>query len=243
MATMTINISAEANQPPDQSGWVVINVDYNTPIALTVSNFTTETSPEYHDPEGDDFNSVKFNSLPNVGVISLSGSPISAGDEITSSQLNSGLAIYSPNNDEEGYISSATFYVSDVGSLEFNLNPNRIQFFVSDNINKAPSQVGDGSQDLTLGSTFVFTRASLTTQLNPPYEDPEGDIASKLLVEKVPIFGLLKLNGVTVVNGQEIDFTDIDSSLLVYESEEFPTNEIEGFQFKISDTGSGEFIG
>src|SRR5690554_2168278 len=83
-------------------------------------------------------------------------------------------------------------------------------------VNQPPSSVGDGSSTINYGQTLVYTRAMLTSALAPAYTDPEGDPAGKLKILTLPIKGKLKLNGVDVILNQEIDFTDIDSSLFVY---------------------------
>jgi len=84
----------------------------------------------------------------------------------------------------------------------------------------------------------------LTTGLNPPYEDPEGDAASMLLIESLPIYGVLLLNGIRVYVDQEISFTDITSGLFTYVNSNLEEKGInEEFNFKISDAGSGEYRG
>lgn len=246
MAKTTINISSQNNQPPNQSGWVVVNVDYNTPKTLTISNFTTETEPEYEDPEGDPLGFVKFETVPPVGTLTNNGLTLVSGDVVTASELSAGNIVYTPVNDSEGYRSGGTFFVQDTQSGQYNSNSNRYQFAVSDNINQPPSSVGDGEEDIILGESFVFSVSDLTIDLNPSYFDEEGDLPSKLLIEVVPEFGLLKFDGNTVVNGQEIDFygsPSIDNGDLIYISQEFPDDGSEIFQFKISDVGSGEFTG
>ncbi len=244
MGVLTIDIAAQENQPPNQSGYIRLSLANASSHTFSVANFTTETTPEYEDPEGDAFESVKITSLPTLGTLTLNGSLVLVGDVITSTQLNSSLFIYTAAVDDDGYSDGdMEFLVSDVGSHEFNSTPHTVSFRVDTAINQPPSQVGDGEHDMTLGEVFVFTRASLTSSLNPPYQDPEGNPAYKLLIDVVPSYGELQLNGVTVVDGQEILFTDIDSGLFSYVSESFPGSDLEGFQFRISDTVSQQYTG
>ena len=84
----------------------------------------------------------------------------------------------------------------------------------------------------------------LTTDLDIPYSDPEGDAADKLKIISLASFGTVKLSGSPVIVNQEIDFADIDSGLLTYLPTSIPGNgDSESFQFEISDTGSGNFVG
>jgi hypothetical protein len=245
MGIITLDVLARANRAPSSTGWLSVPLVYNQLYVFTLANFTTETSPAYADPDGDAFHSLKISSLPTQGTLVNNSVASTVGDVVTSADLSGGLFTYQADAaDTDGYSDGfMKFTVSDVGSFLYTTSPKVVTIVVGTNENAAPSSVGNGEADVTVGSTLVFTRNMLTTQLNPPYEDPEGDIASMLLVVSVPSHGLLKLDGVTVVDNQEIDFTDIDSGLLSYVSNEYPSGGIEGFEFKISDVGSGLYVG
>ena len=246
MGIITLNILAQENKPPNFSGWLSVSLGYGITHTFTLDNFTTETNPPYADPENDALKSIQITSLPTQGEIQLSSIAVSRDDIITSGQLSAGALTYvSDSGETNGYSDGyMTFLVADVGSSIFTTSPKIVTFVVSSNVNQAPSQVGNGEADIGVGGTYIFTRASLTSQLNPPYEDPEGNPADKLLVKVVPVKGYMYLNGVLVVDGQEIDFSDIDSGLLTYVNEFLPSgSDLEGFEFEISDTGSGEYRG
>lgn len=245
MGVISLDISARDNQPPSSSGWFSISMSVGQTHTFSKGEFEN-TNPPYIDPENDALSEVKIVTLPGIGALKKNGVDVIEGDVITVGEMDSNLFTYvSDALITEGYgDSEATFLVADAGSSTFTSSPQIIAFEVSGSDNLAPSQVGDGDEDIALGSTFTFTRASLTSQLNPPYEDPEGNPASMLLIVSLPTYGTLKLNGVPVVADQEISFsTHIDNSLFVYESDELPLGGIEGFEFKISDTGSGEYRG
>jgi len=245
MGIITLDVSAKVNQPPNSSGWLKLDISFNELYVFTLANFTTETSPPYGDPENDDFASIKITSLPVQGVLSLNNVTCSVGDEITSTDLNSGLFKYQADGtDINGYTSGEMeFTVADIGSNSFTTSPNNVTFEVDSNINEAPSSIGDGEADVVVGQSILITTAMLTSDLNPPYSDPEGDNPSMLLVITVPKYGNLELDGVIVIDDQEISFDDIDSGKLFYVNREFPSGDIEGFDFKISDEGSGEYRG
>ena len=245
MGIITLDVSAKVNQPPNSSGWLKLDISFNELYVFTLANFTTETSPPYGDPENDDFASIKITSLPAQGVLSLNNVACLVGDEITSTDLNSGLFKYQADGaDINGYTSGEMeFTVADIGSNSFTTSPSNVTFEVDSNINEAPSSIGDGEADVVVGQSILMTTAMLTSDLNPPYSDPEGDNPSMLLVITVPEYGNLELDGVIVIDDQEISFDDINSGKLFYVNREFPSGNVEGFDFKISDEGSGEYRG
>ena len=246
MGLITLDISAKANQRPNSSGRLSVSLDYGLNHTFTLANFTTETVPAYSDPEGDLLESIRIDTIPSKGVIKLLTIAITAPQVVTSAQLAAGDLTYESDTLElSGYVDSYVYFaVSDVGSSLFTVKSYPIIFNVGGNINSAPYKVGDGEATVFVGSTTIITTAMLTTGLNPPYEDPEGDAASMLLVETLPKYGTLDLNGTKVFAGQEISFADITSGFLSYISSSLEAEgDVEGFNFKISDAGSGEYRG
>lgn len=115
---------------------------------------------------------------------------------------------------------------------------------VNKKVNQPPSQVGDGAASTNWGVPIVFTKDMLTSQLVPPYQDPENDEPANIKFTQVPSIGELQLNGVTLVNNDIVSFADIENGLLSY----VPDNSQEtlvtpSFQFEISDEGSNTFVG
>lgn len=132
----------------------------------------------------------------------------------------------SDDDEEEQLFSNVATYTINYGNLS----------------NQPPNQVGDGSKNIYSNQIITFTRSDLTSLLEPSYMDPENDPAFKLLVVSLPDKGTLTLNGNNVTAGQEILFTDIDSGLFKYIPDVDSGNYNTIFNFKISDTGSGQFV-
>ena len=244
MGTITIDVAAQLDQAPSQSGWIKIPVDFGSTHVFTLANFTTETTPPY--VGGDDLDKIKIVTLPTIGTLTLSGVVINFPQEISHTDLSSGNLVYTPDGAKTaGYVDNAmTFLVSDQTSLLFTKVPQSAAFSVSSGTNKLPSNVGNGEAASRVGVPIVFTRAMLTTDLNGPYSDPESDPADKLLITDVPTVGRLELSGSLVVDNDIIDFIDIDAGNLIYITDEVPKpGMVLEFKFKISDTGSGEFKG
>ena len=242
MATMTLEISTQFSRPPSQSGWINIAMAYGASHTFTVANFTTETTPEYVADGA--LSHVKVSTLPGQGALLLSSVAVTVDQEISATDISAGNLVYTSNTiSTAGYSDgNMTFLVSDVVSGLYNISAQQVIFNVGidSSVNQQPTEVGDVSANVTLGSEVPLTRAMLTEN----YSDPEGDAADKLKILELASFGTVKLNGSPVIVNQEINFTDIDAGLLTYESTSIPGNEeSEQFEFEISDSGSGNFVG
>ena len=246
MGVITIDVSARENMPPDSSGWFRVDIPNGSTHTFSVSAFTN-TNPPYSDPENDPLDQVKIVTLPSRGFIKKNGSNISLNEVITVAELNNNELVYEPESDPDGYIdNNATFVVADSGSGVFTISPKQMYLSLeySDvTNNQPPDNVGNGEKELFEGSSFVFTRDSLTTELNGPYSDPENNPAYKLLIISLPSSGQILLDGVEVSLGQEILFTDIDNGDLIYQNNEYPKGGVDGFEFQISDTVSQQYTG
>lgn len=239
---MTLEISTQFSRPPSQSGWINIAMAYGASHTFTVANFTTETTPEYVADGA--LSHVKVSTLPGQGALLLSSVAVTVDQEISATDISAGNLVYTSNTiSTAGYSDgNMTFLVSDVVSGLYNISAQQVIFNVGidSSVNQQPTEVGDVSANVTLGSEVPLTRAMLTEN----YSDPEGDAADKLKILELASFGTVKLNGSPVIVNQEINFTDIDAGLLTYESTSIPGNEeSEQFEFEISDSGSGNFVG
>ena len=242
MAILTISVAARQNQPPSQSGYLMIEVNSGDSYVFDSEDFTVNTNPPYLDPEGDDMKSIKIKSTPLKGQLEYNGSPVSIDDEVSKSDLDLGKLVYVSNEDDGGYEDSyGSFVISDVGSSTFTYSAKRIYITSNEVENLAPSQVGDGEAEISIGGEFIFTRDSLTSGLNPPYEDPEGNPAYQLRIDSLPEGGVLLLSGVECYVGQIIDFSDIDLGLLKYKDNSESDPSLNSFDFSISDSVSQQF--
>ena len=136
-----------------------------------------------------------------------------------------------------------TFTLSDLGSNTFSSDTGTIKIVILQEANLAPTEVGDAAESIGYGESLVFTRSMFTTATSGPYSDPEGDAAGLLKITSLPASGIIKLNGVNVTLNQEIDFADIDSSLLVFTGDiALLSGGTDTFDFEIADVGSGIFV-
>lgn len=104
-----------------------------------------------------------------------------------------------------------------------------------------PPTIGDGERTINYGTPITLVRADFTSNTVPPYSDPEGDLPLTLRIDTLPTAGVLKLNGVDIVLGQELSFIDdIDANLFTYTPDlNITTAHSANFGFSIADAGSG----
>ncbi len=246
MATFTVTSTTKVSGPPTVIGDVKIFINHGATHVFTIANFTTETAPQFVDPDGDAISKFKITSATYVnGAINLAGVPVTIGQEIDHTDITSGLLTFDDDSTNAAlHQSDIVFTLSDLGSNTFSTDSGNIRIGVEAETNAAPSEVGDGSETIGFGDSLVFTRAMFTTSTSPVYADPENDAADKLKVTVLPSTGIIKLNGTNIVANQEIDFSDIDLGLLIFTGD---INAIAGgtdtFEFQIADVGSGIFVG
>ena len=245
MGVFTINNLSKGKTLIPTSGSLAIPLTNAATYTFSLNDFTTKTNPIYFSPEKDPLGNITITSLPSKGTLFLNGVLVTVPLDVTSSELSNGdLTYQADQSDQEAYDDSdMEFTVSDTNNLT-STPPKPVTFNVLASANRPPDEVGDGSADIQTGGEVIFTRAMLTTALNPPYSDPEGNPAYKLLIDSIPIHGDLYLDTIKVYVGQEILFTDIDLGKFSYVNLSSNLgNDLEGFDFKISDTISQQYTG
>lgn len=217
MATFTITTNAYNNLPPKEVGSNFIDLAHGATHVFTKANFTTETSPPYRDPEGDEPLKVKVVSQTYVnGELRLSGTAVSDNDEITIVDIEAGNLIFvDDGTNSAAHQNVFTFQMSDVGSSSFGSNIGSMNIDVAKESNSLPT-TGDNNIGANYGEVVTFTQAMFTTDTTPPYFDPEGDLPAKLVITSLPTEGTLRLAGTNVTLNQEIDWADVGASQLTY---------------------------
>jgi len=255
MASFTITSGGKTNFPPTQIGDFAFALENNASRIFTLEDFTTETTPQYVDPENDPVSKVKILTTTFVNcTLELDGVAVTLNQEIDIADVVAGLLVLEDDGaDVLGHLEPFTFTLSDTGSNQFSSESGEMLAKVNPIVNQPPAVVGDGAATIGYGETLVFTRTMFTTQTTPAYSDPEGDAALLLKITGLPavdsnaktaqVFGI-KLNGVAVQVNDIIDFSDIDLGLLTYVTD---TSSFDGlatnFTFEIADVGSGIFVG
>lgn len=91
----------------------------------------------------------------------------------------------------------------------------------------------------TGSSILIADNLSETLQLpHFPFEDKDGDAVRYVIIEKVPLYGILMLNGAVVTNGQAIPAEEITAGHLIYDPAGAETSCV--IEYRIQDTGASE---
>lgn len=109
-------------------------------------------------------------------------------------------------------------------------------------INLPISQLGDLILNKGNRQNHVFTINDFTTNLNPPYQDPEGDSLDAIRIDVLATNGVMQLNGVPVTQGQIISAANINAGLLVFVSPNQNAAATSNAEFSARDTGSLIFV-
>ncbi|WP_167335410.1 Calx-beta domain-containing protein [Pedobacter kyungheensis] len=197
--------------------------DVNLPF--TLANF----SNNYNDLEGDALTKIQLSNLPSntQGTLLLNGSVITAGQEILASDIPN--LVFAPAANFNGNVnfnwagSDGTSY-SAVATVNISVSP------VND-----PPVISDIAKSGIEDMAITFTQDDFTSH----FTDVENSTLSKIKVLNLPANGLLKLNGINIIAGQEINSTDLD--MITFEpvadfngSSSFNWNGYDGTDYAIS---------
>lgn len=120
MALFTVTVESKVNQPPSQVGDNIVVTGYGETYTFSVADFTTNTTPVYSDPEGDAASLLKVTQLPPTGELQLNGVAVTLNQEITFSDISSGLFTFVPDSGTTNeYSDQWTFEIADAGSGQF----------------------------------------------------------------------------------------------------------------------------
>lgn len=120
MGLFTVNFGAYVNQPPDVVGDYSTSAANRAELTLSPGQFTTLTTPAYHDPEGDAAQAIRIDTLPTNGaLLTFNGSTVTVGQVVLISDIAANkLKLKGPNQDALA-TTVFNFSVRDTGSMQF----------------------------------------------------------------------------------------------------------------------------
>jgi len=242
----TVTNSGLQNGRPTQIGQNTIpNIDLGATHVFTIANFTTETTPQYSDPEGDAMAYIEILTLPSDGTLKLNGVAVTLNQQIFAGQITTGNFVYEApaTGTAQGYSVNFQFDAADVGSNSLSGLNTGFMFIGVDGVeNLPPDVIGDKTISVPFGDTYVYSMADFTTGTTPAYNDPEGDPPSKLKILDLPDRGTLVFNGTNVSVNQEINASEVNAGYLTWVPDLIDNLAVNTtFNFAVSDTGSGQF--
>ena len=151
--TVTINLTNVNEAPTGTDATVTINED--TSHTLTTANFG------FSDVDaGDSLSSVRIETLPGAGGLTLSGVPVTVGQVISVADITAGNLVFTPVADATGTgYASFTFSVRDSGNLD-DSGPNTLTFDVTA-VNDAPINTVPGAQTVDEDTPITITGLSV----------------------------------------------------------------------------------
>ena len=200
--TITFDVDA-INSAPDGTDTTVTTLE-DAPYTFGAGDFGFTDAA---DSPANNFQSVVITTLPVTGALTLSGVPVTAGQEIAVADIPN--LVFTPVADENGAgYADFTFQVRDDGGT------------VSGGVDLDPT-----ANTMTIDVTSVNdepdgTDNTVTTDEDIPYTFAAGDFGftdvndapnnlNSVVITTLPADGVLELSGVAVTAGQEIAVGDI----------------------------------
>ena len=216
---MTIDVNA-VNDAPTAADRTV-TTDENTAYAFDASDFGfTDTDTD------DELASVRVVTLPGSGTLAVSGSAVSADQEVAASDLGGNLT-YTPAEDEHGSgYASFTFRVSDGTdesaadyTMTIDVTP----------VNDAPT-AADGTVTTDEDTAYAFDASDFG------FADADtGDGLASVRVVTLPGSGTLAVSGSAVSTDQEVAVSDLGGNLTFTPAADGHGTGYASFTFRVSD--------
>ena len=204
------------NDAPTSSG-LTVSTQEDTAHSFAAGEFN------FADVDGDALHSLRIDTLPGSGSLTLDGTAVTAGDVIPAAGIAN--LVYTPAANATGDV-SFTFSLSD--GTAFSEPPATATVSIGAE-NDAPTSSG-------LAVTTEEDTAHSFTAGEFNFADVDGDDLDSLRIDTLPGSGNLTLDGAAVTAGDVIPAADIDT--LVYTPPADTTGEV-SFTFSLSD-GRGE---
>ena len=190
--TMTVNVTAVNDAPTASNNTVTTNEDTDHTFAASEFGFT--------DVDGDSLDHVSIETLPSNGTLLLSGSAVSAGDQISAANI-SNLVFRPAANANGASYDTFTFTVNDgttdsASSYTMTVNVTAV--------NDAPTASNNTvTTNEDTDHTFAASEFGFT--------DVDGDSLDHVSIETLPSNGTLLLSGSAVSAGDQISTANISN--------------------------------
>jgi len=236
LLTTTSNIITN-NIKPEATSLIVVTIPDNQLYQFDIVDFNNV----YFDQNSDSLSMIKlYISDINNGVFYYNNVLITSDIELEPNQLLN--LQYEPSDTLSNYFIELKYRFKDD-----NINPlysilNIIEINVIDSlvIGNQPASVGDISLYPDNRVDTVITLTMLTSQLAPPYNDPEGDALDAIRIDEISTanLGSYFYNGSLIFEGLIIPSADILADLLEHRAADQDAISSDVFNFSVRDSGS-----
>lgn len=218
------------SNPPTHSGNSISLLADDEFYTFSLTDFTTGFS----DADGDGPGKIVLKS-DSAGVLKYDGDPVVIGQEI----YDPSLLVYD-RLAANAYIDSFNFTIFDdnVNGPEES-NQAQMTINVADAIN-LPAEVGDNTVYTANRIVTVLTLEMFTSQLAPPYSDPENDLIDAIRIDEISTAnqGVYKLNNVEINEGDIITREDLAANLFTHQAADTDAVSSDTLSFSARDEGS-----
>jgi hypothetical protein len=132
------------------------------------------------------------------------------------------------------------FYVRDKNGQIYTNSNNAIITIDRTEFENQPATIGDNTIIVDNNIITELTLAMFTSDLTPPYNDPENDLIDAIRITEISTAnqGVFKLNGVEIAEGQIITRENMIAGSFTHEGAEVDTISSDTFSFMARDEGS-----
>lgn len=206
----TIIIGSSENNSPTV-------LDSSTDVNTEIYTFQTSVFTNgFSDPDGDNPKTVRIITLPSQVFIQWNGVDINAGFEFDINNI-SNLTFTRDIllNDTDSF----TFQISDDNDNPLFSNVATASFLIEPVVREnQPATIGDQAIVVDNRVTTILTLEMFTSQLQPPYNDPENDLIDAIRINEISTAnkGSYLFNNVEVTEGQIISREDLNGELFTH---------------------------
>ena len=230
-----------SNSKPTVSN-LILTVPSNLPNNLYIYTFIgTEFTNNFTDTQGDLPYRVKFFTLPIRGTFLYNGVAVTVNTPYLISNAN--LLVYTSTIEEaKSVYDFLIFQVSDDNLIELYSDMAQVIMNTAAYINQPISQLGDLTLNKGNRENHTYTISNFTTQLVPPYIDPEGDTLDAIRVDSLPAAGVLQLNASPVNINDIIPAASITGGLFIWVAPNTDSQASNTWNFSARDAGSLQWV-
>lgn len=229
--------SESVSQPIDDSNTAPTISDGAVDLLFDKDSYTfsqADFTKNFFDAEGNGQGDIVIKSVPATGLL-YDGETVIVGQII----YNPTLLVYDRIS-ANGYVDTFNFTIFDdyVDSPKESLvTPMVITVADAENL---PATIGDNTIYSENRLETVLTLAMFTSQLAPPYNDPENDLIDAIRVDELSEAnqGVYTLYDVPVENGDIISREDINDNRFKHVGADVDTVSSDTFNFSARDEGS-----
>ena len=117
---------------------------------------------------------------------------------------------------------------------------NSIQATLASGEDNLPATIGDNTIYVDNRAVTILTLPMFTSQLTPPYNDPEADLIDAIRIDEISTanVGVFKLNGTEISENDIITREDLNAGLFTHEGPDQDAISSDVFNFSARDEGS-----